>query len=249
MIEPLPIRTSAFVGALDPRARVLAAVLFSVTVALLDRPDALGLALIVSVLSLVWGRLALRPVLRRLMLVNGFNLFLWIILPLSAGGELLLVDSAMPLSLDGLRMALGISLKSNSILIFLQVFLLSLPLSTLGEALYRLAVPEKLILLLLLTYRYIFVFDVEFRRLMRSARVRGFEPGTNLHSYRTFGYLVGMLLVRAFGRAERVRFAMELRGFSGRFHQIIEFRPGLSDGLFLAAVTAIALGLGVLQWI
>ena len=35
-------------------------------------------------------------------------------------------------------------------------------------------------------------------------RVRGFKPGSNRHTWRSLGYLVGMLLVRSLERAERV---------------------------------------------
>ena len=45
----------------------------------------------------------------------------------------------------------------------------------------------------------------------------------NGHSYRTFGYLVGMLLVRSFDRSERVLAAMKCRGFRGQYWLLDHF--------------------------
>ena len=56
--------------------------------------------------------------------------------------------------------------------------------------------------------------DVEYERLVRSAKIRGVEPRSNMHTYKTYAYLLGMLFVRAAARAERVQQAVEL-GFDG----------------------------------
>ena len=70
------------------------------------------------------------------------------------------------------------------------------------------------------SYRYLFVMEQEYQRLARSALIRGFQPGTNTHTYRTYAYFVGMLFIRAFERAERVNRAMKCRGYDGRFHSL-----------------------------
>ena len=122
-------------------------------------------------------------------------------------------------------------------------------LSTLGYALNRLKVPEKIIYLLLITYRYIFVIEQEYQRLIRAARIRCFEPGTNLHTYRTYAYLVGMLFVRASARAERVYQAMICRGFSGKFHTLQDFTfTGYDLGWAFALGSGLII-MGYLEWI
>lgn len=62
-------------------------------------------------------------------------------------------------------------------------------------------------------------------------RARGFQPGFDRHTLRTFGYLVGMLLVRASERAERVLKAMRCRGFTGEFPILVRSRLGPADAL------------------
>jgi cobalt/nickel transport system permease protein len=110
-------------------------------------------------------------------------------------------------------------------------------------------VPSKIIFLLLLTYRYIFVIDEEYKRLARSAKIRGFRPGTNLHTYKTYAYFVGMLFVRASTRAERVHQAMLCRGFRGRFHCLGEFSFSRMDWIFSLIMGGVITGLGYFEWI
>ena len=61
-------------------------------------------------------------------------------------------------------------------------------------------------------------------KLHGAARLRGFAPKTNMHTYRTFGNMLGMVFVHSFDRSVRVYEAMILRGFSGRFQSVTAFR-------------------------
>jgi cobalt/nickel transport system permease protein len=99
----------------------------------------------------------------------------------------------------------------------------SMTATTMGHALAHLHVPQKLAHLLLLTVRYLDVLHLEYRRMRAAMKVRCFRPGMNRHTYRTFGYLVGMLLVRSFDRSERIMAAMKCRGFQGRFYLLDHF--------------------------
>ena len=121
--------------------------------------------------------------------------------------------------------------------------------ATLGYALDHLHISGKLVHLFLLTYRYIFVIEQEYQRLLRAARMRSFRPGTNMHSYKTYAYIIGMLFVRASARARRVHQAMICRGFKGRFYCMQEFRWAGYDRLFFTLMTLISVGQIYLQWI
>ena len=60
----------------------------------------------------------------------------------------------------------------------------------------------------------------------------------HMHTYRTFGNMLGMVFVQSFDRSVRVYEAMLLRGFSGRFRSVTGFRATLRDGLFAALTLA-----------
>ena len=83
---------------------------------------------------------------------------------------------------------------------------------------------------------------------MNAMKVRGFRPGTNMHTYKTFACLVGMLLVRSSDRAERVRNAMLCRGFRGKLYSLSQFSLKTSDVISLIVMLALVLALGVLEW-
>jgi cobalt/nickel transport system permease protein len=79
-------------------------------------------------------------------------------------------------------------------------------------------------------------------------KARGFQPTTNLHTYKTYAHLVGMLLVRSADRAERVRNAMLCRGFRGRLYSLSEFSLKTNDIVSLVIMLTCILALGLLEW-
>jgi len=143
--------------------------------------------------------------------------------------------------------AAQITLKSNAILLAFIALIATMPFATLGHALHDLRVPQKIVHLLLMTYRYIFVIEEEYLRLMRAAKIRGFRPGTNVNTYRTFAYVIGMLFVRSAARAERVHQAMLCRGFKGKFYNLQEFKTGMGSWLFSIIMTVLIIGLIVME--
>lgn len=196
-----------------------------------------------SVLLIPAARLNPAAVLKRLAVIWGFLLFLWLILPWTITGEVVFRIGQLAFTREGLLLCAKISIKANAILMGFIALVSTMDFSTLGYALNYFRLPKKLVHLLLLTYRYVFVIEQEYRRLIRAAKIRNFQPGSNLHTYKTYAYVAGMLFVRASLRAERVYRAMTCRGFSGEFHCLREFTLSPADRIR----TLIALaGIGVL---
>jgi cobalt/nickel transport system permease protein len=79
-------------------------------------------------------------------------------------------------------------------------------------------------------------------------RIRGFIPKTNIHTYKSYAYLVGILLVRSYDRAERIHKAMLCRGFTGRYYTLSRFSVRTGDLVYLTVMLAAILGLVMLQW-
>lgn len=240
---------ASVVHRLDPRGKIVVAALFAILVAAAATyATALaGLALALSCLAL--ARLPLKKVLFRLLVVNSFIFLLWVVLPLTYPGEAVWRFGPLSVSRQGLAFTGLITLKSNAIIIALIALVATVPVVTLGQAMHQLRVPDKLCHLLLFTYRYLYVFEQEFRRLTQAMKIRGFRPRTNLHTYRSYAYLAAMLLVRSFDRAERVFQAMVCRGFHGTFHSLRIFAWQRRDLLFLAASLPALGGLFWLEWL
>jgi cobalt/nickel transport system permease protein len=83
---------------------------------------------------------------------------------------------------------------------------------------------------------------------MRAARIRGFRPGTNANTYRTYSFLIGMLFVRAVVRAERVHQAMRCRGFKGKFYSLQEFQTNTKSWVFAIMMMIFIVGLIFMEW-
>lgn len=235
----------SFIAGIDPRARVLAAVAFAGVVAFLQDFAALGAALGAAACAAAAARLRLGAVLARLAPPNLFFLFLAVLLPLSTAGEAIGHAGPLAFSREGLLLAAQVALKGNAILLALLLLVGTLELGTLGHALDHLYVPSRLAHLLLFTVRYLEVMEREYRRLAAAMKVRGFRPRADRHTLRTFGHLVGMLLVRGFDRSERVLAAMKCRGFTGQFWLLDHFAYGARDAAFAAvclAVLAVLIG-------
>ncbi len=93
------------------------------------------------------------------------------------------------------------------------------------------------------------VLEEEYGQLRRAMAIRAFRPRLDLHTLRSMGYLVGMLLVRALDRSERVQKAMKCRGFAGRFHTHEHFRAGRLDGVFAIGLAFLMAGLLVVNFV
>jgi cobalt/nickel transport system permease protein len=246
--EPFAVGNS-FIHRLDPRIRLLSAGVYSIVVALSRNFQVLAAAVIISSLLVMIAQLPAREILKRILAVNFFIALLWLVLPVTFHGPLALKIGPLPIYAAGITMAAQITLKSNAIVLALIALIATMNLSILGYALNWLRMPDKIVHLLLMCYRYVFLIEQEYGRLIRAARMRGFRPGTNFHTYKTYASIVGMLLVRATLRADRVYQAMLCRGFRRKFYCLHEFKSGRQGWWFAIAMAGIIIGLVCFEFI
>ena len=215
-----PEATPGGVHGIDPRVRIVVMAVFAVVVVALDDFILLGCALMLSALFAVTAHLPLGQTTKRVMAMDLFIVFMLVMLPFTTPGEPMFEIGGLVASWEGLWQALRIALKANAIVLGLLALVGSMEAVTLGQALKRLHVPEKLIHILFFTVRYVEVFGQELHRLRQAMRARAFRPRNNFHSWRSLGYLVGMLLVRSLERSERVVAAMKCRGYTGHLYTL-----------------------------
>lgn len=99
-----------------------------------------------------------------------------------------------------------------------------MPFDQLLVTLRKLWVPEVLVAMLAFMYRYIFVLWDELDKMRVARRARTFRTVTLRERWRISTQLIGMLLIRAMGRAERIHGAMCARGWDGRVRTLDETR-------------------------
>ena len=209
---------SSWIDTLDPRARIVSAFVFALIVVLSNDFAVLGLGLFTSLLLAKLARLNVKRTLRRVIAMDMFMIFLIIMLPFTTPGQVLFSVAGFPASVEGLLHAIRITLKANAVVLMLLSIVGTMSATTLGHAMARLRVPDKLVHLLLFTVRYLDVIGQEYKRMRRAMQARAFVLRSNSHTWRSMGYLIGMLLIRSLERSERIVDAMKCRGYKGQFY-------------------------------
>ncbi|MEM7407398.1 MAG: cobalt ECF transporter T component CbiQ [Pseudomonadota bacterium] len=233
----------------DPALRIVLASGFACAVVSLQTFAALLLALVLAITTLVVSGVGVGTTLKRMVAMDTFIVFMLLTLPFTVAGTPAFQVLGLTASTEGLHLAFRIVLKANAIVLMLLTMVGSMESVMFGHALARLSVPQNLVNLLMFTVRYIDVLQDEYLRLRTAMRARGFQPDNSRHTYRTFGYVVGMLLIRAVERSERILDAMKCRGFAGKIHMLDErsWTP-LDTRLAVFATGAVGLVLTVEWW-
>ena len=219
----------SFLHRLDPRVKITVALLFSVIVAVSDKYTSLIGALFFAIVAVILARLRTREIISRLLAVNSFIFLLWLMLPFTFPGKNIYTLGSLNISQEGIKYAFLITIKSNSIILAGIALLSTSSIFNLVHALRHLHLPDKLVQLFFFTYRYIHTIHSEYIRLNNALKIRGFKAQTNLHTYKTYAYLVGMMLVRSYDRSKRVYNAMLCRGFKGKLWTLNHFVFKKSD--------------------
>ena len=243
-----PPRSARELAKVDARTRIVAALVFAIFVVSLTGYAALLAALMFALGIAVAASLPLARTLKRVAAMDLFIVFMLVMLPFTTPGDPMFSVAGFPASYEGLHRALGIGLKANTVLLFLLATVGTLESVQVGHALYRLGCPAPLVHILMFTVRYVDVLHQEFARLVTAMKARGFQPGNNRHTYKTYGYLIGMLLVRAMERSERILAAMKCRGFNGTIHVLDNGKLRAIDAWFGVALVFVLVALASLEW-
>ncbi|MEA3223932.1 MAG: cobalt ECF transporter T component CbiQ [Thermodesulfobacteriota bacterium] len=223
MIEEDLTTKNTVIHNLDPRVKVIIIVSFSVIVAILDSFIPIILSLFIALILVLCARLPIKKVFSRMVIANLLIILLWFFLPFTVPGNITFSIGPLHATSQGILYAGLITLRSNAIILALMTLLGTTSIISIGQALNHMYVPNKLVNLLFLTYRYTHVIYMEYNKLKNAMKIRGFKPGTNIHTYKSYAYLVGMLLVNSYDRGQRIRSAMLCRGFKGRFYHLNNF--------------------------
>jgi len=192
---------------LDARIKLVSAVAFVVAVAAVPLGSwrALGvLTLILAGLIVLSGASPLRLLARWL----GFLLLVGFLAALTAGGR------ATATGLSWGMVVLNLLLKNSLAFLMMMVLAEVTPWNKLLGGMRRLGAPPILIATLGFMQRYIFVLGDELSRMLTARRARSFRGRGGL-GFGALSSLIGVLLLRAMEREERVHAAMTARGWDG----------------------------------
>jgi cobalt/nickel transport system permease protein len=232
----------------DPRVKIISISILILSIVLLQDLRIVVLGLSLAIILVFLSKIPFSFVFVHLRWVLFFVLALFVVISLTVPGNLLVKLSFLSISREGVKLSLLISLRaiSAALLIFPMIGTTRFNLTL--KALQKIKIPDKLIQLLMFTYRYIFLFLDEEKRIFIGANSRGWVRKTNLSSLKTIGSLVGMLLVHSFERTEHIRDAMISRGYNGRLKILDEFTLRPKDFIKASLIIAAALLLNLSRW-
>jgi len=143
----------------------------------------------------------------------------------------------------GMVSMLTLMVKTGFAVFAAYILIATTTLEQICYALRKLHVPQLMVTLLLLIYRYLVLMLKEADRITQSYALRA--PGQKGIRYKAWGSLAGQMLLKSMERAGTVYESMTLRGFSGEFFLHGDFVPVRQSVLYTAAW---CLGLALFRW-
>ncbi|HBA88480.1 MAG TPA: cobalt ECF transporter T component CbiQ [Geobacter sp.] len=216
---------------LDARAKVLATLVFIVSVISFGRYELSGLIpfFIFPAVLIAIGQLPAGYLAAKIILVCPFAVAVGIFNPFFDRGVLVHLG---PLGISGGWISC-VSIVVRTVLTVGAALILAAVTGfpAICRALERLGMPNVFVMQLLFLYRYLFVLTEEGGRASRARELRSFgRRGLNLSSYAS---LLGHLLLRTWQRAERIHMSMLARGYDGVMPVGHTSRFGVAEMLFL----------------
>jgi len=145
-----------------------------------------------------------------------------------------------PVTLQGLRSAAFLLGRAETAATFALLLILCTPWPHVLKALRIFRAPIVLVVILGMTYRYIFVLLESVSRMFESRRSRMVGPLSPRDRRRVATATAGVLLDKALRLSTDVQLAMFARGYRGEVRLIDDFRTTPIDWLALAGFAAIA---------
>jgi cobalt/nickel transport system permease protein len=226
---------------LDPRVKVLLALLFVLTVSL--TPPGAWAAFAVYLALILAGTLAAKlPVtftLRRSYVILPFALAAMTVPFITPGPVIYEIPLlGWTISDPGLIRFLSILLRMWLAVQGVILLMATTRFSDLLWGLHSLRFPSQLVGTIGFMYRYLFVLADEALRMIRARAARSPQPAHApkpplAWQGRVAGSMVGNLFLRSLERSERVFAAMSSRGYDGRVRSLSSFRMGSLDWISL----------------
>jgi cobalt/nickel transport system permease protein len=224
----------------DPRVKLVSTILLIVAIALMQEFTPLLLVMAFLLILIGISRVPFGHVGKSFILALPFIVFASLALIYSSG------------YFAGLLMAMRIS---DSVLALL-VLVSTTPFFDLLKALQWFKCPRIFSILLLFTYRFIFILIGEMDRMRMSRKARGFSGGKHIFdkgAMRTIGYTAGMTFFRSYKRAGNIYNALLSRGYTGEIKTLEIPRANARDAVFASAfifmaVITLCLQNGVIDW-
>lgn len=227
----------------DPRFKIATLLLLILSIALVKSIALVLVGLVIACVLVLLSRIPLAFLFEGLKWVVLFLLPFFIILPVTYPGEVTSHILGVPYALEGVRLSVLIVVKAIAIVLTAYVIFGSTRFDINMIALQHLKCPPLIVQMMLFTYRFIFLFLSEMKRMDTAMKARGFVKKANIYTMKVMGGFVGTLLIRSFERTERIYKAMLSKGYQGDFHTLVVFNADAKDYFKAAIILAVAVAI------
>jgi len=219
----------------DPRAKIIGIFFFVVCVSLLQDIFLLFISTSFMLCLLALSGVPVVHLAKRYAIALPFILFAALTMWFTSGEE----------------QALAMFMRISASVLGLVLLITTTEFHDLLKGLQKLHVPDIIIRMLMFTYRYIFVFSDELRRMKLAREAKAYKSGRSFfhrNTMATISNTIGMVLVRAYERGLRVLDSLKARAYDGRIKTLRELKFASWDYGFCAVFFFLPAFLLCFEW-
>jgi len=229
---------------LDPRVKIVAILPLILIAALARRLWVVAALFVIAVAVAMLSKVPLRMLAKRVWL--GVLTFTGLIsLPalfLTPGQAIYTLPFfGRSVTAQGLRIGVCLIMRAETAATFSVLLVLCTPWSSLLKALRVLRLPIVLVVILGMTYRYIFLLLRNAHDMFKSRKSRTVGRLDGREQRRAATASAGVLVSKTLQLSGEVYLAMRSRGFQGEVYVLDEFRTGWFDWVMLAVFVTVAI--------
>lgn len=207
---------NTFIHKMNPKAKVISFFILILSASSVTNPVGVVLIFVFSCLTIVLSRIPIKYIWKRLYVPVFLIVFMFLILLISFTGNPIYSFGPLYMTKEGIEFSKMILLRSLSCLFFAFILFETTRFEKIIYVLYYFRIPNILIQILMLSYRYIFVLLNELAGMFNAAVAKGFSPKLTIKNLTVFGNMIGMLLIKSYERGDRVYYSMVSKGYTGK---------------------------------
>ena len=240
MLSEETARKRGLLQSLDVRVRLIGLLALVLAVTLSRKISVVAALFAAALLLAVVSRVNLFVLAKRVwLIVLGFTGVIAIPALFTTPGRAIVSNGTIAITEQGLRTAALLVLRVETAVTFTTLLILCTPWTHVLKALRALRLPKEAIMILAMTYRYVFLLVDTAGQMLESRRSRTVGVLTGTEQRQIAGRTAGVLLSKSVALSNEVYLAMESRGFRGEIEILSDFRMTMWDYLglllFLAA--------------
>ncbi len=242
MLSEETARKRGLLQSLDVRVRLIGLLALVMSVTLSRKTSVVAGLFALAIVLAVLSRVNLLMLAKRVWLIAlGFTGVIAIPALFTTPGRAILSNGTIAITEQGLRTAVLLVLRVETAVTFTTLLILCTPWNHVLKALRALRLPKEAIIMLAMTYRYVFLLVDTAGQMFESRRSRTVGVLDGPEQRQMAARTAGVLLSKSVALSNEVYLAMESRGFRGDVQILSDFHMTMWDWLglllFLAAAT------------